>query len=74
MQNVDQTPVLVAPLSAPANPHSGESNSRRSRMSSEYVCRSGPRGSRNAAVRESCASFRLSCSLQAARIKRPVTG
>jgi hypothetical protein len=66
MQHLDQSslPLVPTPLltAAPAN----EPLQRRPRLASTYTCRSGPRFSRIAAVRQSCASFRLACSLHPA--------
>ena len=65
MQNIDQTPPLVAPLTPITSiSETSDSVARRSRVPGAYACRSGPRSSRYAAVRESCASFRLACSLR----------
>jgi hypothetical protein len=68
MQNLDQ--LLPVSVSSPASTLAiTDSNNRRSRVAANYICRSGPRYSRNAAVRESCASFRLACSLRPQELK-----
>jgi len=68
MQHLDQlpSPLVPSPLPPPI-PAAHESIQRRPRQASAYICRSGPRSSRIAAVRESCASFRLACSLRPAK-------
>jgi hypothetical protein len=54
----------VTPPTPESKPAVADSLPRRSRVPGAYVCRSGPRSSRYAAIRESCASFRLACSLR----------
>ena len=69
MQNEDQSSFSSVPPSvSPVRPVNTELARRR--VPSPSMCRSGPRTSRFAAVRESCASFRLACSLQPRTLER----
>ncbi len=66
------SPESASPAAPSVTQAPAEQKHPRLRIPGPYICRSGPRHSRYAAMRESCASFRLAASLREAK-ERPVT-